>query len=160
MSKIYVAYGSNLNMEQMAHRCPTAKFLGTGVIEDYELQFKGRLYGAFATITPKEGAQVPVGLWEIKKRDEENLDFYEGHPRYYFKRDVDVQMGDKTVQGMAYIMDLRMDFGNPCQTYYDIVFKGYEDCGLDVDILNRAVDQSMDKAALREQQGRFGMRMF
>lgn len=38
MSKIYVAYGSNLNKEQMAYRCPTARFLGTGVIEDYELQ--------------------------------------------------------------------------------------------------------------------------
>lgn len=160
MSKIYVAYGSNLNMEQMAHRCPTAKFLGTGVIEDYELQFKGRLYGAFATITPKEGSQVPVGLWEIQSRDEKHLDVYEGYPTHYFKRDVDVQVDGKTVRGMAYIMDLKMDFGNPSQYYYDTVFKGYEDCGLDVEILNRAVDQSMDKAALREQQSRFGMRMF
>ena len=31
---IYYAYGSNLNLRQMARRCPTAKLLGTGVIPD------------------------------------------------------------------------------------------------------------------------------
>ena len=42
MSKrLYVAYGSNLNISQMAYRCPTAKLYGTGVIENYALQFKG-----------------------------------------------------------------------------------------------------------------------
>lgn len=45
MSKrLYVAYGSNLNFEQMKHRCPTAKLYDTGIIEGYELQFKGRRY--------------------------------------------------------------------------------------------------------------------
>ena len=55
MAKLYVAYGSNLNKEQMRYRCPTAKFVGTGIIEGYELQFKGALHGACATIAPKEG---------------------------------------------------------------------------------------------------------
>ena len=42
MSKrLYVAYGSNLNFEQMKYRCPTAKLYDTGIIEGYELQFKG-----------------------------------------------------------------------------------------------------------------------
>ena len=159
MSKIYIAYGSNLNKEQMAHRCPTARFLGTGVIEDYELQFKGSLHSAFATIAPKAGSQVPVGLWEIQSRDEKRLDLYEGYPKHYFKQDVDVQVNGMKVCGMAYIMDLKMDFGNPTQYYYDTVFRGYQDCGLDVNVLNRAVDESMDKAALRSQQERFGMHM-
>lgn len=159
MSKIYIAYGSNLNKEQMAHRCPTARFLGTGVIEDYELQFKGSLHSAFATIAPKAGSQVPVGLWEIQSRDEKRLDLYEGYPKHYFKQDVDVQVNGMKVCGMAYIMDLKMDFGNPTQYYYDTVFQGYQDCGLDVNVLNRAVDESMDKAALRSQQERFGMHM-
>lgn len=66
MAKLYVAYGSNLNKQQMKGRCPDAKFVGTGVIENYELQFKGSLYGAHATIAPKEGASVPVGLWTIQ----------------------------------------------------------------------------------------------
>ena len=53
MSKrLYVAYGSNLNIRQMQHRCPTAKLYGTGTVSDYELQFKGQPNCAFATIAP------------------------------------------------------------------------------------------------------------
>ena len=78
MSKrLYVAYGSNLNIRQMKYRCPGAKLYGTGVIEDYALQFKGQPHGAFATIAPKEGACVPVAVWEISKQNEQALDCYE-----------------------------------------------------------------------------------
>lgn len=71
MSKrLYVAYGSNLNIRQMKQRCPTAKLYGTGMLEDYELQFKGYPDSAFATIAPKEGASVPVAVWEIQPKDE------------------------------------------------------------------------------------------
>ena len=38
--KLYIAYGSNLNLEQMKFRCPTAKLVGKGIVENYELQFK------------------------------------------------------------------------------------------------------------------------
>ena len=79
MAKLYVAYGSNLNKEQMKDRCPGAEFVGTGSIENYELQFKGSLHGAHATIAPKEGSSVPVGMWTIQKRDESRLDMYEGY---------------------------------------------------------------------------------
>ena len=61
MAKLYVSYGSNLNMAQMRGRCPESEFVGTGVVENYELQFKGSLHGAHATIAPKDGASVPVG---------------------------------------------------------------------------------------------------
>ena len=33
----YIAYGSNLNREQMAKRCPDAKVIGSGMLKDYEL---------------------------------------------------------------------------------------------------------------------------
>ena len=84
MAKVYVAYGSNLNMEQMRDRCPTAEFIGTGAIENYELQFKGSLHNAHATIAPKEGSSALVGVWRIQKRDESHLDMYEGYnPKGY-----------------------------------------------------------------------------
>ena len=35
--KLYIAYGSNLNLKQMKYRCPTAKLLDIGVVENYEL---------------------------------------------------------------------------------------------------------------------------
>lgn len=163
MAKLYVAYGSNLNKGQMKGRCPTAVFVGTGVIEDYELQFKGSLHGAHATIAPKEGSSAPVGVWKIQKRDEDHLDMYEGYHKkgycYYDKEQIPVQMDDGTsLTGMVYIMDQRMDFGNPSKGYYDIVRQGYEDCGLDTVVLDKAVNQSMDMALRRMEQG--GMRMW
>lgn len=156
MTKLYVAYGSNLNMVQMHSRCPTAEFVGTGVIQDYELQFKGALHNAHATIVPKSGSSVPVGIWTIERSDERRLDVYEGYPSYYFKQDIPVQMEDGTLTGMVYIMDQRMDFGNPSKNYYDIVRQGYADCGLDTAVLDQAVSDSMDLAPQRME----GMRFF
>lgn len=146
MSKrLYVAYGSNLNLKQMKYRCPTAKLYGTGEIKDYELQFKGHPNSAFATIAPKEGSSVPVAVWEIQPRDELSLDRYEGYPSHYFKQDVPVQLDGEEVNAMVYIMNLKMGFGLPSPSYYHTVYKGYNDCELDTDILDKAVGESAQK---------------
>lgn len=154
MGKLYVAYGSNLNMRQMKGRCPESVFVGTGVIEDYELQFKGSAYGAHATIAPKEGVSVPVGVWTIQSRDEKRLDLYEGHnPKgysYYDKRHIPVQMDDgRTISGMVYIMDQKMDFGYPTRGYYETVQEGYKNCGLDISVLEQALQESVRQAQYR-----------
>ena len=62
MSKkqLYIAYGSNINLEQMAYRCPHSKVIGTSEIKDFELEFRG-----VATIVPNKGASVPVLIWEL-----------------------------------------------------------------------------------------------
>ena len=162
MAKLYVAYGSNLNKSQMMGRCPGAEFVGTGVIENYELQFKGSLYGAHATIAPKEGASVPVGIWTIQKWDEARLDLYAGyHPKgycYYDKEQIPVKMaGGKTVTGMVYIMDRMKDFGIPSPSYYHTVRQGYLDCKLDLDVLESALDHSTELAQQRMEQGQHSM---
>ncbi len=143
MSKrLYVAYGSNLNIRQMKYRCPGAKLYGTGEIKDYELQFKGHSDSAFATIAPKEGSSVPVAVWEIQPRDELSLDRYEGYPSHYFKQNVPVQLDGEEVNAMVYIMNLKMNFGLPSPYYYGTVYEGYNDCGLDTDVLDKAVLES------------------
>ena len=68
-----------------------------------------------------------------------------------------MKMGDgSSLTGMVYIMDQRMDFGNPSKSYYDIVRQGYADCGLDTAVLDQAVSDSVDLA----QQRMEGMRFF
>lgn len=52
--KEYFAYGSNLNFEQMAYRCPEATAVGTAKLDGYELAFRR----GYLTILPKEGASV------------------------------------------------------------------------------------------------------
>ena len=64
--KLYFAYGSNINLEQMAFRCPEAHVVGPVILENYGLLFRGNARGnGVATITPKEGGQVHGLLWRI-----------------------------------------------------------------------------------------------
>lgn len=146
MSKrLYVAYGSNLNLSQMKYRCPTAKLFGTGIIKDYELQFKGSSDSAYATIAPKKGASVPAAIWEIQPEDETALDRYEGYPSFYFKQDVPVQYNGGEITAMVYLMNLKMQFGLPSLMYYETVYEGYVDCELDTSILDDAVRNSRQR---------------
>lgn len=143
--KLYIAYGSNLNLNQMKYRCPTAKLVGKGVVEDYELQFKGMPHCSYATIAPCIGKSVPIALWELQPRDEKLLDRYEGYPTHYFKQDIPVKMNNgEELNAMVYIMDLNQKFGLPSDSYYDTVHQGYLDCGLDVEVLNEAVNSSAE----------------
>lgn len=90
MKRYYLAYGSNLNVRQMAWRCPTAKAVGIAVIKDYELLFKGSKTGVYLTIEPKSGAEVPVAVWSVELADEKRLDVYEGFPAFYYKTEIEL----------------------------------------------------------------------
>ena len=146
--RLYVAYGSNLNTYQMRYRCPTARLVGTGIIKDHELQFKGRNDSVHATIAPSEGSTVPVAVWELQPRDEKALDRYEGYPNYYFKQDIPVEIKNgETINGMVYIMNLRQDFGIPSPGYVQTVSEGYHNCRLDTAVLKNAIRQSVSRYA-------------
>ena len=58
MKKLYIAYGSNMDTEQMAYRCPNAKPLGACLLRDWRLMFKGSLTGAYATIDSKRQNKI------------------------------------------------------------------------------------------------------
>ena len=134
---IYLAYGSNLNLEQMGRRCPTAKTLGTTELHGYDLKFRGDDGNAVATIEPGEGS-VPTLLWKLTPRDEAALDYYEGWPRLYRKEKLDVTLGDKTVTAMVYVMNDGFELGEPSPRYLDTIAEGYNDNGFDWSVLERA----------------------
>ena len=144
---LYIAYGSNLSIQQMAHRCPDAKVIGMAAIQDWKLIFRG-----CATIEPAEGRVVPVLIWEISERDERHLDVYEGYPSYYFKRDLELTMTDlngrnpRTVTAMVYIMADGHRVRMPMKGYVDILVEGYERFGFDEDILREALREAHDIA--------------
>ena len=56
MGKLYVAYGSNLNLKQMAYRCPSASIYGTGQLTNWELLYRGSATNSHATIAKKQGS--------------------------------------------------------------------------------------------------------
>ena len=131
MKQFYVAYGSNLNKRQMKYRCPNAVPVCSGILKDYELLFKGSKTGAYATVEPKKGSSVPVGLWEIDLKDERNLDRYEGYPSFYYKKYVVVNTDDRPRSAMVYIMHEDRPIGQPSEGYCNVCLEGYDDFNLD-----------------------------
>lgn len=93
---LYVAYGSNLNVQQMSYRCPGATVAFTGYLINWKLLYRGSHTGSYATVKRQKGSRVPVAVWNIDSKNEKALDLYEGYPRFYKKRNVFVQLKNGT----------------------------------------------------------------
>lgn len=145
-ARLYMAYGSNLNLTQMALRCPTAKVVGKSELKGYELLFRGGHRGAVATVEPKEGSTVPVLIWKIQKKDEAALDLYEGYPNFYGKEMLEVELDGRNVSAMAYIMTPGHSFGVPSDYYIDTIEQGYETAGFDTQVLTDAIERAYELA--------------
>ena len=142
MKKIYyIAYGSNLHLGQMAHRCPNATIVGTATLKNWRLMFKGSKSGNYATIEPCIGESVPVLIWELTPTDERSLDRYEGFPTFYFKQTIPVLVNGQEIDAMAYLMRLDAKVGYPSQFYIQTLAKGYRDFGFDMAILKDALQR-------------------
>ncbi len=139
MDKFYIAYGSNMNLAQMALRCPDSKVILLAMLQGYELQFKFH-----ATIELNPDSEVPVVLWKISEQDEKNLDRYEGFPKYYQKEITQFDFKGKKVDGMVYVMNGNAPLQAPSDGYYETILQGYKAFGLDERFLENAVQKSID----------------
>ena len=146
MSKrYYIAYGSNLNIPQMRMRCPGARIIGTSVIEDYQLLFKGSKTGSYLTIEPMEGAEVPVVIWEVTDTDEKALDRYEGYPNFYYKKEMTLDIKGiitgkvRRRDAFVYIMHEERELGIPSWYYVNTCLDGYRAFGFDEKYLFDAI---------------------
>ena len=135
--RLYIAYGSNLNLEQMAYRCPNSKIVSKEMLKGYELEFRG-----VATIVPKENAEVPVLIWEIDGRDEHSLDRYEGFPNLYRKELFAIEIDGEKKECMAYLMN-KGQISPPTSYYYNVINQGYEANGMDTSYLRTALEKSV-----------------
>ena len=148
-NKLYIAYGSNMNLAQMATRCPTAAVIGASELNGYRLLFRGGHGNAVATVEPYEGESVPVVVWEIAPADEAALDRYEGFPFLYRKETVKVKLNGRMRNVMVYIMNTEDEYGyrplgQPSAYYYTTILDGYKSAGFDVDILRKATTDSVE----------------
>ena len=146
--RFYIAYGSNLSVQQMAHRTPDAEIVGTAMLKGWRLLFR-----QYATIKRCANFKTPVLVWKISKQDEKNLDRYEGFPKFYVKKNlnVDVTALDGNhfgeVTAMVYIMtpeavEVRRASPLPSDYYFSILSDGYEKFGFDKKILKKSFEES------------------
>lgn len=145
-NRLYIAYGSNLNLEQMARRCPYSIPIGAAELEGYRLLFRGSKDSSVATVEPEDGCSVPVLVWEITPRCEEALDYYEGWPRLYRKETVTISFQGKPLEVMVYIMNRGRPMGSPGGFYLNAIAEGYYSAGFDKAILDEAVEFSVCSA--------------
>jgi len=146
MSKLYFAYGSNLNKRQMALRCPDAKAFSLFHLEDWKLVFRG-----VADIAYSPGDKVSGGLWIISDKDELALDRYEGYrpggTGMYRKESILIEpfkIGKETfTEIMFYVMNSTGIFP-PTLGYLDCIRQGFKDFGLRPKPLMDAVEASYD----------------
>lgn len=137
---LYVAYGSNMNLEQMAFRCPNSKIVGNGKLRGWKLVFNIHA----DVIGGKESDIVPVVVWNIADEDWRMLDMYEGYPSYYVKEIVNVILDNgKKEEAIVYVMaENRKGICPPASGYFNGILKGYIDNGINTDYLFDALDYS------------------
>lgn len=157
-SRFYLAYGSNLSVEQMLRRCPEAVYVGTAELENMCLRFRGSKTGSYLTVDPCDGESVPCLVWKVSKWDEMNLDYYEGYPKFYQKQEIVLPVhnlinGRRTckVRAFFYRMSGTQPLGAPRGGYWHTCAEGYRRFGFDGKVLDKACYESC---------GQYGSRIF
>jgi len=139
MSKLYFAYGSNLNVEQMAQRCPNAEPLGAAYLPSLRLVFRG-----FADIEEGEAEDLlPVGIWSITEECEKALDAYEGVSSGHYRKIWSHGMLTYTMNRSGYLP--------PSPYYFGVIKEGYQDFGLDLNHLEEALGWSYFDQQVRDE---------
>lgn len=139
---LYVAYGSNMNLEQMAYRCPNSKVVCNGELHGWKLIFNIHA----DVIKGNENDVVPVVVWDVDDSDWMMLDMYEGYPSYYVKEIVNVIFDNgEEDDAIVYVMaDNRKGVHPPASSYFNSIFDGYIENKIDTNYLFDALDYSYD----------------
>lgn len=142
--RYYFAYGSNMDLNQMASRCPNSRYISVGCIHNYRLVFKN----TFATIIPADGYEVPIVIYKISKSDEDILDRYEHVPNSYYKVTATINPSEEnedSMDGLLYIMQPVSSYSLPSNNYYNLIKSAYSLHGIDESILIDAMKFTFDK---------------
>jgi gamma-glutamylcyclotransferase (GGCT)/AIG2-like uncharacterized protein YtfP len=96
----YFAYGSNMDEIQMTERCPFSVKRNTGSLLNHRLFFSHnskKWKGGVLSVKPEPGKIVWGIVFEITPEDLQSLDYYEGYPRVYDRKLVNIDVvGSKT----------------------------------------------------------------
>ncbi len=119
-TKTYFAYGSNMDKNQMASRCPQTTLIAPGMLPGYRFMINSQGY---ATVIPEPGATVYGILWALNHPGEKVLDRYEGVQIGAYRKEtinvVDLSSG----QPRAALIYIAQDShpGKPRKAYIDLI---------------------------------------
>lgn len=125
---LYFAYGSNMDRDQMAARCPGATSVGIAVLRDHRFVINRR---GVATVAASPGDAVHGVLWQIDSQHRDELDRLEGHHEEgrYDRLPGSVEVDGDRVDCELYI-DPDVTRGSPRAGYLEVVVAGASRHGL------------------------------
>ncbi len=120
-TRLYFAYGSNINQEQMEFRCNNALPVAIAYVKNFRFVINSN---GVATIIPASASVVRGVLWQISKSDEDELDIYEGvSSNLYTKENCNVSVGYENIDALVYIAS-NSEFGKPRKNYLETIIDG------------------------------------
>jgi gamma-glutamylcyclotransferase (GGCT)/AIG2-like uncharacterized protein YtfP len=124
----YFAYGSNMNPDQMAARCPEARPVGVAVLEGWNVAINSR---GVATIVPDEAGSIVEGvLWSVSEVCLQSLDRYEGVKNgHYVRETFELRLNHSLVLAIVYVAS-SSDLGEPRAGYLEGILHGADHFGI------------------------------
>ena len=126
---LYAAYGTNLDPERMAERCPHSPLHGTGWLQGWRMTFGGEEHGwdgALATIVEDPFEQVFVSVYDVTTEDESHLDGWESADSgLYRKTKVRVSTMNDELVVWTYVLDA-FEGGLPSASYLGVLVSAAE----------------------------------
>ena len=126
---LYAAYGTNLDPERMAERCPHSPLHGTGWLQGWRMTFGGEEHGwdgSLATIVEDPFEQVFVAVYDVTREDESHLDGWEAADSgLYRKTRVRVSTMTDELAVWTYVLD-GFEGGLPSASYLGVLANAAE----------------------------------
>jgi hypothetical protein len=124
---LYFAYGSNMDRDAMAARCPQVRPVGAAMLPGWRF-FIG--VDGWGSVDPAPGQTVHGVLWSLTPRDCAALHSYELlHKGLYDVRTLPVRLGARRVPAMTYVLRRRIP-GVPKPGYIELIVRAARDWGL------------------------------
>ncbi|KAI9811550.1 MAG: hypothetical protein M1832_000860 [Thelocarpon impressellum] len=131
---LYLAYGSNLWLDQMARRCPRSPFVGVARLAGWRWIINNRGY---ANVVPAAADVVYGTIYRLAAEDEATLDQYEHVPVAYGKEVLPVELlpgeaggvqgREETIRALVYVDRQRQEVDAPKEEYVHRMNEGIRD---------------------------------
>lgn len=150
----YFAFGSNMDDEQMARRCPNATPSSMATLQGHRLVFRGPSQsrgGGVASVDSAPERQVRGLLWRLSEADLLTLDRLEGAPQWYKRSTALVTTSDGPREAILYRLPSEVLEMVPTDDYYDQIAAACLHLDLDLapleDALARAHQAALELAS-------------
>jgi gamma-glutamylcyclotransferase len=123
----YFAYGSNMNWQQMQHRCPSSRFVSIGRLMDYQFGITrhSRLRDCgTANVYPAPGQEVWGVIYDVCVEDLAILDGFEDGYRREMLAICPPDAGQQPIAAVVYIAAVEENVPRPNAEYRRLIVEG------------------------------------